>query len=95
MIFETLWNVFAVIGLYEFARQVMQWILRTAAMPNKKQRMKNRETARWLREKCAPVCSNCGVRGLHWVQEPMTLEHMMLGVNPTGLWVCQREDRSE
>lgn len=38
---------------------------RTAAMPNKKQRMKN---------------SNCGVRGRHWAQEPKTLEHILMGV---------------
>ena len=47
---------------------------------NAKRRNKNRATARWLKEQMPkPICPNCGVRGLHWIQPPYPWQ---------GLWLC-------
>lgn len=40
---------------------------------NKKQRLKNRETAEHLARWLAPECQNCGKKGPHWVAVPMHL----------------------
>lgn len=60
---------------------------------NKKQRIRNRETARNLhrhvREVTAPICENCGLKGRHWLSAPWTLENMVLGTRPEGIWLCE------
>ena len=59
---------------------------------NAKQRNKNRATAAslWLsnKHKNAKPCPRCGVKGLHWLQMPETLEDIIGGVPPSGFWIC-------
>lgn len=60
---------------------------------SRKQRMKNRRTAHWLRLN-AHTCENCGERGGHWVNTEMPglldiLEGTKLGrEGPAGFWIC-------
>lgn len=53
---------------------------------NRKQRQKNRETARWLKHQ--QKCTRCGKAGLHYVSIPMSLEDIMFGVPSQGFWTC-------
>ena len=59
---------------------------------NAKQRNKNRATERELRAsnqvKNAKPCPRCGVKELHWVQWPETIEDIISGVSPAGYWLC-------
>ena len=59
---------------------------------NAKQRNKNRATAAelWLsnQQKNAPMCPRCGVKGLHWVNMPQSVEDSINEVPPNGFWIC-------
>lgn len=55
---------------------------------NKKQRMKNRDTAKWLASAAAPLCPKCGKRGPHWIGVPTTLQDLLDGAAPEGFWAC-------
>lgn len=57
---------------------------------NKKRRMKNRATARWLAQETAPPCPECGQKGPHWVVVPMTLGDLFSGTEPHGFWLCDK-----
>ena len=61
---------------------------------NKKQRNKNLQTAKdlhWVvREKTAPICENCGEKGLHWIQMPQSIEDILFGNVPVGFWTCSK-----
>lgn len=55
---------------------------------NRKQRMKNRDTALALHLDCTPPCPNCGTKGPHWVGAPQTLADVINNTAPIGFWVC-------
>ncbi len=55
---------------------------------NRKQREKNRATAKAYR--VLPKCPNCGMREPHWVSIPTTLEYLVLGPDPEGFWTCPK-----
>jgi len=59
-------------------------------MSSRKQRMKNRATARELRTKAAPACQRCGVRGqgYHWVGLGLSLFAWFNGEQEPGFWTC-------
>jgi hypothetical protein len=65
-------------------------------MANKKQRMKNRSNAQWLRHQ--HKCPNCMERGRHFAAFPQTLEEIIKGVPAITFWTCpkfanQQQDR--
>jgi hypothetical protein len=53
---------------------------------NRKQREKNRATAKWLRHQ--KVCPNCGMMGLHYVVMPQSLDMALMGLPRDGFWIC-------
>ena len=55
---------------------------------NKKQRQRNRQTAKQLKRDVAPPCPNCGERGPHWVSMPYTLLDLLNGAEERGFWTC-------
>lgn len=61
---------------------------------NKKQRDNNRRNHRALleavsyKESQKYACENCGERGRHWVQWPISLQDIMEGNEPSGFWIC-------
>ena len=55
---------------------------------NKKQRIKNRTTAKWLRHQ--QKCPECGDRGLHWVGFPMSILDILSGRENVGFWTCAK-----
>jgi len=63
---------------------------------NKKQRDLNRETSQDLGrhsryvESRKHTCENCGERGRHWVQAPMTLEQILDHYGVSGFWTCPK-----
>lgn len=57
---------------------------------NRKKRMKNRATARQLHRDIAPPCPNCGDKGRHWVDIPMTLADLFAGTEQDGFWICDK-----
>lgn len=64
---------------------------------NRKQRERNRNTAKTLRaaamvaESMRHICPECGEPGFHWMQiENTTLEHVISGVPPRGFWTCAK-----
>ncbi len=54
---------------------------------NRKQRLKNKKTAQWLRYQ--RICTMCGEKGLHYVSIPMSLEDIINGVPNQGFWTCK------
>ena len=54
---------------------------------NRKQREKNKQTAKWLRH--LQVCPECGEKGLHYVSVPMSLQNIMDGMPSQGFWTCE------
>lgn len=56
---------------------------------NRRQRDKNRATARRLNWESA-TCPECGERGKHWVQATLLLRDFLNGVKPKGFWVCPK-----
>jgi hypothetical protein len=57
---------------------------------NRKQRTKNRDTARQLAKDIAPPCPECGDKGPHWVGFPQTLEDVLIGTEQVGFWTCNK-----
>lgn len=55
---------------------------------NRKQRMQNRAAARFL-EWNAHICPECGERGFHWAQPPVTLDAVLMNSMP-GFWTCDK-----
>jgi hypothetical protein len=55
---------------------------------NRKQRIKNRETAKWLKHQ--QICPECGEPGLHYVYIPMSIEDIFLNVPSQGFWTCNK-----
>jgi hypothetical protein len=53
---------------------------------NRKQRQKNRETAKWLKHQ--QKCTRCGKTGLHYVIIPQSLESIMMWGLKDGFWTC-------
>ncbi len=64
-------------------------------MANKKQRLKNRQTSKALRQhvKDQHLCENCGKHGAHWHQMPMSMTEIMRGEQPHGFYSCQKFER--
>lgn len=57
---------------------------------NRKQRMRNRTTAAQLKH-AVTICPECGERGSHWVQWPMSLEDLFGSFrSPSGFWTCAK-----
>ncbi len=63
---------------------------------NRKQREKNRRTARELnsevryKESMKHTCEECGEPGYHWVGMPMSLEDILFQREPQGFWTCAK-----
>lgn len=53
---------------------------------NRRQRDKNRRTARWL--EWQKLCPRCGQRGRHYYGPVLSLEQILNGVESVGIWTC-------
>jgi hypothetical protein len=52
--------------------------------------MQNRDTAKKL-EWDSNICPECGQRGLHWVEVPITLDDAInWDKHHTGFWTCDK-----
>lgn len=56
-------------------------------MANQKQRTRNRDTARWLKEQ--KVCPRCGEKGRHHKVLPQSLVDIMNRVPAQEIWLCK------
>lgn len=52
--------------------------------------MKNRDTAQQLAIDIAPLCLECGQKGPHWVNVPMSMIVLLGGAEQEGFWLCDK-----